>query len=86
MNEIINEKVSVITIYNNEKRTTLPYIIKWQGKKHLITKIGYHHIQREGRTLAHIFSVCNNALAFRLNFNTDNLSWTLEAISDGTPN
>ena len=83
MNEKINEKVSVITIYDNEKRTTLPYIIKWQGKKYTVNKIGYHHTQREGRTLKHIFSVCNDSMAFRLNFDTDNLSWTLEAVSDG---
>ena len=86
MREKINEKVSVLTIYNNIKRITLPYIIKWQGNNHKVTKIGYHHKQRQGRTLVHIFSVSNDSLAFRLNFNTDNLSWTLEEVSDGIAN
>lgn len=86
MQEKINEKVGVVTIYDNIKRITTPYAIKWQGKTHKISKIGYHHTQREGRTLMHIFSVSNDSLAFRLKLDTDTLNWTLEAVSDGNAN
>ena len=83
MHEGIHEKVSVIAIYDGDKRQTIPYALKWRGQIHKIVKVGYHHTQRSGRTLQHIFSVVSSTLAFRLNFDTDTLSWTLEEISDG---
>lgn len=85
MNEVINEKVSVVTIYDREKRTAVPYKLKWHGRVYKITNIGYHHTAREGRTLNHIFSVTDGNLAFRLRLDTETLSWTLEQVSDGYP-
>jgi hypothetical protein len=83
MIETINEKVSVISIYDAQKHTSLPYLVKWQGKKYRIVKIGYHHRQRQGRIMKHIYSVSSTTLFFRLNFDSENLSWTLEQVSDG---
>jgi hypothetical protein len=83
MREVINEKVSVVTIYDREKNTVLPWIVKWQGRRYKITKFGYRHTQRIGRVLHHIFSVSTNTMFFKLNFNTENLIWTLEEVADG---
>ncbi|NTU73323.1 hypothetical protein HGB07_04105 [Candidatus Roizmanbacteria bacterium] len=82
MNEIINEKVSVITLYDRIKGSVMPVKIKWQGRTYAITKLGYHHKVTEGRTLIHIFSVSNEETAFKLRLDTNTLHWTLLEIYD----
>lgn len=86
MQEKINEKVSVITVFNGNKSKVMPVKLNWQGKVYRIDKLGYHHKFRQGRDMIHIFSVANRNLAFRLKLETNNLYWTLEEISDGQVN
>ena len=85
MQEIINEKISVITIFRHRstQNEVLPWKIKWQGRIYHIQKIGFHHLIREGRKLFHIFSVTDGNLDFRLRFDTENLHWILEEVFDG---
>lgn len=85
MTEKIQEDVDVITIYHSEKANTLPLKIRWRKKDFLMKKLGYHHTERVGRDLHHIFHVANDSVAFRLRHDTTNLSWTLEEVSDGNP-
>lgn len=83
MNEKINERIDVITIYRKTGALVMPYKLRWNGKEYKITKLGYHHKIKEGKTLIHIFSCSNDSLAFRLRFNSDTLSWILEEVLDG---
>ncbi len=84
MTEQINEKISVITVYNRESGMVMPRKIRWQGRIYTMTKLAYHHKIRQGRTIMHIFHVTNGSIDFRINLNTENLHWTLEEIYDGT--
>ena len=88
MREKINEEVSVVMYYSARKRVALPHTISWQNRESSVAKIGYHHTVRDGRALQHIFelTVKEADLWMRLNFNTENLHWTLEVISDGNAN
>ena len=85
MREKINEEVSVIMYYSAKQRQALPRVIRWQNSDYTVGKIGYHHAVKDGRTLHHIFELVDkdNRLWFRLNLDTSNLHWQLEAISDG---
>ena len=83
MRQIISAPVSVTLEYDSKLRTVFPKSVHWDGKDYLVTKVGYHHTFREGKTLFHVFSVDTPLLFFRLKLNTDNLQWTLEEISDG---
>ncbi len=83
MQEVINEKVSVVTVFDRQSGVVMPKRLKWQGKYYEIETLGYHHTVRAGRKLLHIFSVANSALAFRLRFDTETLHWFLEEVSDG---
>lgn len=85
MREKINEEVSVVMYYSARKRVGLPHTISWQNKEYSVKKIGYHHTITEGRTLHHIFelTVKEEDLWMRLNFDTSNLHWNLEVVSDG---
>jgi len=62
-----------------------PTFLKWSGRTYSVSKIGLHHTYRDGITRHHVFSVVGGNLFFRLNLNADNLSWTLEEVSDGLP-
>ncbi len=87
MREQIGEEVSVVMIYSSVKHLALPHIVRWQNRDYRVGKIGYHHTISKGKTLHHIFELVDDdsTMWFRLNFNTANLHWKLEAISDGLP-
>ncbi len=79
----IKPPISVILESDSKLRKVSPKYIHWDGIDYEVTKVGFHHTLREGRTLIHVFSVDTDSLFFRLKLNTDNLLWTLEEISDG---
>ncbi len=60
-----------------------PKYVVWKGRNYTVTKIGLHHVYREGRTLYHVFSVLAGTIFMRLKLDTENLRWNLEDISDG---
>ncbi len=79
----VKAPVSVISVYDRKKRDFRPSAVIWEGHRHKIVKLGYHHVFRIGRTLFHVFSVNAEAVFFKLVLNTDDLSWEVEEISDG---
>ena len=85
MIEKVSVPVSVSLTFDSTKRIVFPKWLVWNGRTYPILKVGLHHTFRQGRTLFHVFSVVSKTLFFRLVFNTDNLHWRLEEISDGLP-
>ena len=81
----ISTPVSVSLSFDGKSKRVFPKWLVWNGRLYPIVKIGLHHTYRSGRTLFHVFSVASKSLFFRLVFNTDNLHWRLEEISDGMP-
>ena len=84
MRETINEEVSVVLYYSAIQREVLPCLIRWQNKDYAVGKLGYYHKVKTGDTLHHIFELVDKkqTLWFRLNLDTSNLHWTLEAVHD----
>jgi hypothetical protein len=80
--EKINERVSVVTVYNRDKGITMPRKMRWQGRDYLMVKLANHHKIRLGRTIIHIFHVTDGHIDFRLSFDTDSLIWTLDELYD----
>lgn len=78
----MEEEVSVITIYNAQKKTTLPHSLEWHGRRYKITKLGYYHAVRHGRTVYHHYHVTDGNLDFSLECNGDNLHWRLKEVID----
>lgn len=87
MRENINEEVSVVMYYSAKQRRAMPHTISWQNQEYTVKELGYHHSYDEGKTLHHIFelTVKETDLWMRLNFNSKNLHWVLEMVSDGSP-
>lgn len=86
MLEIINQRIDVITIYRSMGNKVIPYKLRWNGKNYLIKKIGYHHREKRGKVMHHVFSVASDSLDFRLRHDPETLTWTLEEVSDGVTN
>ncbi len=85
MLEKVSVPVSVSLSFDSVKRKVYPKWVVWNGRLYPVVKVGLHHTYRKGRTLFHVFSVASKNMFFRLVFNTDNLYWRLEEISDGLP-
>ncbi len=83
MPEVIDEQISVNLLFNHLKRTATPTSLYWRGRRYVITNVGLHHITREGRTMLHIFSVTDGTTAFKLELNTELLSWKLLEVDSG---
>ncbi len=82
----VDMPVSVLSLFDHKSRKNLPKKILYEGREHKITRVGYHHTFREGRTLYHVFSVASDSMAFRLVLNTETLAWRLEEVHDGEAN
>ena len=84
MIETIQEKIEIITRFRLAPNPEMEiYKLRWRGKEYLIREIAYHHKVWQGRTRLHKFAVSTGSLDFRLNYDTENLSWLLEEVSDG---
>ena len=82
MYERINERISVVAVFGDTYKDVRPFKIKWHGREHLITKVGYVHKYKEGKTLFHAFSATDGVNFFELLFNSDELSWLIGRVSD----
>ena len=84
MIEAIHEKIEVITRFRLlPKPVTEIYKIRWRGREYMIVKLAYHYKVWEGRTRVHKFAVSTGTLDLRLTYDTENLFWILEEVSDG---
>jgi hypothetical protein len=84
MIEAIHEKIEVITRFRLlPKPVTEIYKIRWRGREYMIMKLAYHYKVWEGRTRVHKFAVSTGTLDLRLTYDTENLFWILEEVSDG---
>lgn len=84
------EPVSVVGVFRPQRPTPktsttpalFPQKMLWKGEQYIFSQIAYHHAQRQGRTLMHIFHVTDGKKDFRLRFDTEQLQWFLEEVYD----
>ena len=75
MLEQINQPIDIITVFKENK--AIPWKFLWQGKEYIIKKINLMYSSREGRGKIYYFAVSDNTNYFKLQFNTEDLKWTL---------
>jgi hypothetical protein len=75
MLEQINEPIEVIAKFSGN--TTIPVKFLWHGREILIKKINLAYSSWEGRVKFHFFAVSDDTNYFKLQFDSDNLTWTL---------
>lgn len=84
MSNRIDEKVSVSLVSDHITGKAIPKYLKWKNTVYNITTVGLHYIQKKGVVLTHWFSVTDTSRCFLLSFNTQNLQWRLEEVTDAT--
>lgn len=82
MTENINEKVSIVMVYNHKTGLSMPKKIRWRNRDYLIKSLSYYHRVHQGKNIIHVFNVTDGNLDFRLSLDSENLQWTLEEIYD----
>lgn len=82
----VNIPISVITIFDAVKKTSIPYKIKWNNQIYKITNLAYYHQIKEGSKIHHIYHVSDGNLDFKIRLDSSSLNWILEEVSDGLAN
>ena len=75
MLEIINAPIEVIATFRQGQ--LFPAKFLWQGREVLIKKINLVYSSWQGRVKFYYFAVSDNSNYFKLQFNSENLSWIL---------
>ena len=75
MLEQINEPIEVIVKFARDQ--VVPVKFLWQTKEYLVKKVNLVYSRSEGKTKFYFFAVSDNANYFKLQLNSDTLSWTL---------
>jgi len=81
----LREPAGVALVFDPKTKQVKPKYVLWQGKWETVKQVGFHHTDRRGRVLFHIFSVTAGEVFLRLELDTDSLHWYLTEVSDGLP-
>jgi len=76
MYEKVSEPIEVLAAFR--KDCIEPMTFKRGNRHYQVKKVNLVHTERHGREKVYIFSVSDDANAYRLAFSTESLSWTLE--------
>jgi hypothetical protein len=75
MYEQINDPIQVATLFKNGELRPLKFL--WKGREFPVQAINLAYSQFDGRSKIYYFAVSDNNNYFKLQFNSDNLMWTL---------
>ncbi len=79
MYEKIAQTIDVLVAFR--KGQVEPMTFKWDGHYYQVKKVNLVHSERRGREKVVIFSVSDEANAYRLAFSTETLGWELEEMA-----
>ncbi len=84
MTEQLSDQVAAIVVYQ-VGQTPLPWKVKWRRRYLTFKQVDLCHPVWEGKTLHYVYSVCDGANYYRLDYNTRSQAWMLMEVSDGLP-
>ncbi|MBU1032422.1 MAG: hypothetical protein ABII13_05485 [Patescibacteria group bacterium] len=79
MYEKMSEPIEVLAAFKKDR--TEPMVFKWGNRHYRIKKVNLVHTERRGREKIYIFSVSDEANAYRLSFSTESMKWQLEEMA-----
>lgn len=82
----INERVDIITAFYGklpEKTLCIPKKMKHKGREVTFTIFGMRHPTAKGKRMVHIFDMSDGVNDYRLEFDAENLTWTLINMIEG---
>lgn len=84
----INERVDVIVAYKRRGEyisLCTPHKMRWRGQEYDFTELALRHPTVQGKRMIHVFHVYDGANGYRLEFDAENLTWTLVSMIAGRP-
>lgn len=75
MLEQINEPIDVVCRFADNKLEPVKFF--WNGREYSVQKINLAYSSWEGRSKIYYFAVSDSVNYFKLQFNSENLGWTL---------
>lgn len=82
MEEEIHEPVSVLSVFDAERRVARPIRLKWHNRVYPIKTITMHYTKTIDGILHHIYAVASGSTFFVLYLNSKTLFWTVEEAID----
>lgn len=82
----LNERVDIVALYKKDgdiAALAFPYRMKYNGREVTFTKLGMRHPTSKGKRAVHVFDMTDGTNDYRLEFDAENLTWTLKAIIPG---
>ena len=79
----LRERVEVVVVFGDGLNPCRPVRFRWaNGREVTITEIGLHHPTYPGRRTVHIFDVTDGGTDYRLEFDSERLTWYVTRESD----
>ena len=82
----INKAVNVVAFYfknAGQRLKCFPKRIEYEGHRVDFTETGMIHPTRKGQRMVHVFDMTDGNADYRLEFDAENLDWTLVYVADG---
>lgn len=76
----LNERVEVVTIFRtgvNTSQICMPAKMRYKGREIVFTELGLRHPTSKGQRMVHVFDMSDGAADYRLEFDAEQLTWTL---------
>jgi hypothetical protein len=81
---LLNERVDVVATFGVGLNPCVPHRFRRpNGREVGITEIGLRHPTEKGKRMVHIFDVTDGAMDYRLEFDSERLTWHLTMQGDG---
>ena len=81
----INKAVNVVAFYfknAGQRMKCFPKRMEYDGRRVDFTETGMLHPTRKGQKLVHVFDMTDGNADYRLEFDAENLDWTLVYVAD----
>ena len=82
---LINKEVNIVAYYfsnRGQRLNCFPKRMEYDGKRVDFTETGLRHPTKKGQRMIHVFDMTDGTADYRLEFDAQNLTWTLVAITD----
>jgi hypothetical protein len=83
--DLINKDVNIVAFYfkNSARRLRcFPKCMEYGGRRIKFTETGLVHPTKKGQRMIHVFDMTDGEADYRLEFDAEDLSWKLIAITD----
>lgn len=82
----IEERVSVIVVFKKDtdlRDIATPHKMRWRQRDITFTELGLRHPTSKGNRTIHVFDMSDGSNSYRLEFDAQRLTWTLQSMLPG---